>query len=495
MADIEELRRRIEENSALMKSMTEQRETIGIKARTEREFAAEERRSSVQKTPGRMGLVDPSRRQAVRQGVEGQGFGTRMLAEAAPGTLGAAIGGGLGALGGPAAFATVPAGAAVGGFLGELAGQELGITPESDVGLGVAAAAPVVGSIAGAGARALGRGGSAVIRGLPQGKQAAGRVAGQEASEIVEAMGSNLFAKQRGLVSRSADDLFDTLKRSDPAQTWNQIPNGFLANTRKTLEKIKGEGFDEVKQIFAADNAEAVTFRDIAATRAALLETAVRGSAADKKAARSMLSSLERDMDNITSQVVPQRGMATMTKSAIRRQKLEFAVQDLDQLAMKSTNPVEGSEDLFKLNITKLRKDLLDKTDPRSARYDPDFAEGLGPIKEEMNKELARLEKILIEGKPGGPGSLIIQGRAAAGGAMAGGLLAGPLGAGIGAITATSAPRMFVRAMSNPKSRIYIKNIAKIGRGNMNHERWSTLMEITAQSALSAGRQTGEEFE
>lgn len=485
MPNVEQLRREIEELAEQQRAMEERSPAARAQGAQQVKEAVRETTATLEQTPGRFGVVDPMTRARTRTDVMEMGPLSQFGIEAAPGTLGAMLGGGVGSMLGP--VGTV-AGASLGGLAGEAIGQEFGVTPESDVGLGLAGGAPLAGPLVGGAVKMGRRGVGAGIQALPFARQAAGEIAAREAAEVIGENGVNLFARA-GVAKASADDLFQTLRQSDPTSRWNVVPSEMFANSRDAALKLPRE-YDFVKALFSSREIPNIEFRTIANVRSKLLDVVREGSKSEKKAARGLIDALEKDMDKIAQTTSPRSGMAVRARAALRRQKLEFAVQDVDQMAIRFSKPVHGSEDAVELNVTGLRKALFDKTNPRSEAYDPKLAEALGPVTKELNKSLARLEESIFRGSPGGPGSLVIQGRMAAIGGAAGGLLAGAPGVAGGAIAATAVPRVIVRSLADPKSRIYLRNIARLGRGNINHKRWTTLMEITAQSLEGVRRQT-----
>ncbi|HEU4984817.1 MAG TPA: hypothetical protein VFT58_04185, partial [Nitrososphaera sp.] len=160
-------------------------------------------------TGGRIGLVSPETRSGVRGRVAELDTLPQLATEASPSIIGAGIGGAIGApFGGVGALV----GAGAGGLLGELLGQESGLAPESDVSLGLAAAAPVAGPLVGKGAQALGRGFSTALSSLPAVKAAVGGLAMRRAADELESLGTTIVGNRLGQSARDADMMYAAAK-------------------------------------------------------------------------------------------------------------------------------------------------------------------------------------------------------------------------------------------------------------------------------------------
>lgn len=157
----------------------------------------------------RTGLVPENIRRDVRSAMEAAPGPVGFAAEMSPAISGTALGGLAGSVFGPAGIFI---GAVFGGAIGELIGQETGVTPQSDLGLGLAAAGPVVGKGLGVGAQALKRGAVKAALVPSPAKAALARTIVSDAVDTLSSFGARVFAKQTGLMSQPAGKLYKAVR-------------------------------------------------------------------------------------------------------------------------------------------------------------------------------------------------------------------------------------------------------------------------------------------
>ncbi|KKN39038.1 hypothetical protein LCGC14_0747280, partial [marine sediment metagenome] len=153
--------------------------------------------------PSRTGIVPENIRGDVRSAIEAAPLPVSMGVEMSPALTGTAFG----ALIGDALFGTAGLflGGAFGAFVGEVLGQETGVTPQSDIGLGLAAAGPVVGKVLGAGTQLAKRGLARAALVPAPAKAALARTIVSDAVDTLGSFGARVLAKQTGLMKQPAN--------------------------------------------------------------------------------------------------------------------------------------------------------------------------------------------------------------------------------------------------------------------------------------------------
>ncbi len=161
---------------------------------------------------GRTGLVPEQVRTGIRETVQELPGLLEFGAEMTPSVAGAVAGGAAGfAVGGPPGALV---GAIGGGLFGEFGAQELGITPESEVALGLSAAGPVIGRGLGAVARGALKAGAFAASKLPPVKAALGKVIAEKVVPEFKRIGTTIIETQRGLMKFPTDRLYAAARKA-----------------------------------------------------------------------------------------------------------------------------------------------------------------------------------------------------------------------------------------------------------------------------------------
>lgn len=496
---------------------------------------------------GPAGLVPPEFRQQVRQKIEDLPGLFGFLAEISGSTGLGAVGTGLGAL------LPVPGGALFGGTVGSLIGefisQEAGVSPASDVNLGLAAAGPVVGRGLAAGFRGAGRVIGKGIEVLPPVKVARAKNILKFAGDRLENLGASILASQKGLIARPANELYtaarkagitlsgDNLKatRANLAELTEQmkplsaIPEvqqamkilsmtDDLLSGQRIVSKLTREqagafarGVPGIQRIGGGGNTqfiitEPIDFGNLIQARQAVGVAVKRfRNAGGQKlgATKKTFASLVDDLDNMvkgdatrastrTAQLAKTR-TARIAKAAVKRAKLEFAVRDLEGMVSRFTKEIPG-EDGITINVKGLIERVRVATSPKHPRFDKNFTDALADDLPEIKKNLRAFAKVLEVGTPGGPGALVVRGLSAkAGRAVVGGLagfaLGGPIAGGIGALLGANGPEMLVALLTTKRGTNLLSQVARAGNGEISQKAWLTLGQVLVRS-MGHGRET-----
>lgn len=443
--------------------------------------------------PSRTGLVPQKDREAVRKGVESMPGLLQFMTEMSPGAAGGAAGFLLTA-GIPIPGARI-AGTIAGTAIGEFIGQETGVSPQSDLNLALAAGGPVVGRVGGATFRGIERvvGGSLVK--FPPIRAARAQATSREALGEVESFGSRVIAAQTGLGGRTADDLYEAVRRAGVKIQGARLKNSQTA-IRELIEEMKPTSpFPETRQaIQVLKNLEqslqgSVDFSTFVRARQLVGRAVSRfesGGGEKLGATKKAFAAMSRDLDELAKrqQIVggptgkfasrgrPARA-AKLAQAAIKRAKLQFAVNDVEQLVSRFAK-VDG--DTLVLDAKGMLKAMTDITDPRNVKFDKNLVDALGKTADILKERLGVLAEIAKAGGPGGPGSLVVRGVGARiGRKIIGGTLGsatGGIGQGIGAVAGASLPEMIMGIFSSKPAFRIIEFAAKIGRGEVNARTW-----------------------
>lgn len=436
------------------------------------------------------GGVDAS--SVASRGIVGGGMEVaRMGVEAAPATLGSALGVAAGSAGGPAGMT---AGASLGGLAGEAIGQETGLTPRSDAGLALSAAAPFIGSGVTAGLRGARRGISAAVESLPAARAAMGRTAARQGAAELESIGGRILASRRGAMARSADDIFAAARRSGI-----HIPAGEMRSTLKTLRNLNDElepfnAFPEVQTAMKMGDRllntiaknQPLSFDEIIRTRVLLgdaVRRAERAGGIKSSTADRLFASFANDIDRIAKSTThPARREARLAKVGFQRAKLELSVRDLEHGVAQHIKEIPGDTSAVTLNVSGMRNWLRKTTNPKSKQYNKNMADALKDDLPAIRKRLAELDALTQEMNPGGRGSIVVRGITAAGGAGAGFAIAGAPGAMVGSLMGASGPEAMTAILMSPRASQLLQRAVRMGRGTIPHERWI----ISTQAAVQA---------
>ena len=454
--------------------------------------------TDLQPTEGPVGIVSPEARQRARTAVNNAPGLIQLLAELTPSTIGATAGAALGAAGGPVGVAV---GAGLGGAAGEIFAQETGVAPRSNLNLGLAAAGPSASlAVRGAG-KLVARGTGSLIRRSPFIKKSISVVEGEKATEKIGSLGSELLAKQRGLLARGSSELFQAVKKAGV-----KIAGRELDATRKALVELSQEikpisVFPEAKQ---ANQLIKNAIKSLSGVND--LETVVRtrqliGAAIRKAqnaggirlgASKKVFAALSDDLDRISQREGLTADAAKLAKAATQRAKLEFSVQEFEGAVSKFTAPSsDGGE--FVVNFKSLSKWFHDVTDPANPRFNKNFATALKDDIPEIRELLKKTAAVTGVGSAVGRGSIVFRnlfartGRTVVGGLL-GGIMGGPAAAGLGALAFASGPEVIVAAMVSPKGRKLLEKAIRLGKGRISAQKWAVIGEFVARSVGEGGK-------
>ncbi len=469
--------------------------------------------SEIEPRGSRLGLVPLGPRMDLRRTVEGQPGLVQLIAEAGPSALTAA---GLatvaGVVTGGAAVAIVGAGVA-GGFIGEFLNQEFGGAPLSKTNLalsaGGAGVGPAVGRFLG-GAKKLG---GMFTRSLPVTKAATGRNLMGHAVDRFESLSATLLNKIRpGADVRSASELY-----AAAARVKIRIKPELLEDTRDEIAKMIKE-LDPVRHLDGVEgavktlerisetllnNPKGILLEDLIAARSHIGASIAQVTKNSPKTnvSKRIFRVLNDDLDKISRMPLRKGRQAKLGKAAIKRAKLEFAVERLqDKVGQFTTRGVEGlPEGDVVINFRSLANWLDEVTDAtRIKKFDKNLTEALADDLPELKKNLRELANLKATGSPAGPGSIVIRGQFAKAGRVAGGAALGFLGTGgsttgaaIGGLIAVNAPEMIVGMLTTKIGAKFLAKAATAGQGTVRYRDWLTASEITFRVLGEKGRGKG----
>ena len=449
---------------------------------------------------GPFGVVPPEVRGAVRAAVQGLPDIFRTAIEMAPGSVGTVGGAVLGTAAlGPGVGTGL--GAVAGGGTGEAVGQELGLTPRDDTNIKLAAAGAGAGPVVGKGVQLVRRGGGALFNRLPSAKKARAIIGEEEAFEAVDSIGSRILQKQKGMVARTADDLFKAARKAGATVT-----SADMKGTVKALDLMAGElerfsSFPEAKQSLQLIERvrESLTVDDIIDLDDVVRVRQMVGAAVKRFAttggpklgsAKKVFGALSDDLDTIAKSERLSSRAAKVFKAATRRAKLELSVRDLERGVTQFSKPAGG--DAVAINIHGLRRWLFQRTSPKGRQFDKNFADALKDELPEINKTISALEKAGKVGK--GAGTIVAQGIAAKGGrsliggaigTLTGGIAGGdPITAAVGGLLGAQFPETLTAMLLSPRGRKLLEGATKFGKGQINAKTWAAISEAATQLAL-----------
>lgn len=454
-------------------------------------------RAKAQRRPieGPLGIVPKGIRREVRKTIEDAPGLLSLLAEISPSVGGAVAGGIAGAPLGPAG---VLGGMMLGGMAGELIGQETGIAPRSETNLALAGAGPLIGRGAGAALRLVRKGAGKAVTMPPPVKAARSRFQAQAKAGELDSLGTQILAKQKGLMARPASELYAAASRSGVVITGEQ-----LSGTRAAIAALKAEiqpisAFPEPRQaIRLIEQLERtlsgeVSFEILIASRQAIgvaIRKAESSAGIKLGSAKRVFASFADDLDRLAAFGVgrPKASKAArLAIAAVRRAKLQFAVDDMEALVVRFTTPIQGGGTT--INIKGLFKSLLDITNPKSANFNKNFTAALKDELPDILKNLKVLAEVTGSASPGGPGSIVIRGITArfgrtVVGVATGGLLGGPTGAAVGGLLGAAGPEMIAAALMNKPAMAFLTKAATLGKGAINARAWQTVGQILTRAA------------
>jgi len=449
-------------------------------------------------TAGRVGLVSPDSRQAVRKRVAEMDTFDQFFTEVSPSIGGGMVGGAIGAIP-PLAAATggvsIPLGAAVGGILGEVFGQETGISPESDAAIILSGAGGLGPGIA-AGTRAAMKRFARAVENVPSVAAAKTRMTKEAAAGEFESVGTQIVAKRTGLIKEDAYSLYAASKHFAGAdipiekfqRTFSEVEKvienmrelpGMEAAAAKAEKGLKNVMDVETKSLGVQDVMKVYKTLNELANTAAMTPRAA-------KVSEDLFKMFDDDIDMIvkgSENMASQKAMA-FTQGAFKRSELDRAIQTFERGVAQFTKQADNGEDIL-VDVKELRTWLFNKTNPKHADYDKRLATELAQDLPDLKSQLGLWTKIAAKGEnSGGPGSLVLRNLTAKTGAgVAGYLVAGPVGAGIGAIAGSRLPEGITGILLTPKGRRMLTAMANAGNGAINQQRWATLASIAANAS------------
>lgn len=450
-------------------------------------------------TRGAIGRLTDSFRGDVREFVESAPIENRIPVEMAPSVTGTAIGGALGAPLGPVGIAL---GAIAGGAIGEFAGQSTGVSPPSDLALGLSVAAPVVGIGAAKVGQKIAAKGAGSLFALPAARAARANIVEKKFVEDFGNIGSALIAKQsgKGLVSIPSDDLFAIIRRSNI-----RAPTSAFRGTSQSLRTLRTEleplsDFAAPKQaikiidsVLDAGGGGEIKVETVMGVRrevGKLVKAFERQSGTKLRTAKTAFRAIQNDLDELAKGGSKASRAARILNAANKRAKIEFAGDELETAIVNFTKPVPG-EDALSIDANGLRKWLEATTNPRHKLYDKNFTEGAKDVLPEVKETLKNISRYTSQGRsPAGPGSIVVRGITAAGGGAIGAAVGGPVGAGAGALAGANAPDVMMRALMTPRGRKLLEKAMSAGKGEISYRAWTSLGQIAVQGALKASGET-----
>ncbi len=440
----------------------------------------------------------------MREQVEGLTPTVQAGAEMAPAIAGGVAGAKLGAMSGNPIVMALSSGA--GALMAEWTAQQSGIAPESNLNLALAGGGPATGIAAASGLKLARRGVGGVVGLLPPVKTALKRIAEGESIREFESIGAKIFAQQKGLMSRPANQLYEAAKRSGATVPAAELKNTIAALQELTDDLIVIQSFPAAKQTLALveDTLQALTsqqevsFKTLVMLRKAIggsVRQAEKSSGVNFGASPKLFKSMADDIDAIAKGGSPARRPARVSQAASARAKLEFAVTDLEGAVARFTKDVPG-EDALALDVSGLQKWFRDATNPKSAKFDKNFTDALKPQLDELRTHINELAKIASAAKgPAGPGSIVFRGATAAGGrrvskqtlgpvlgAILGSEMGGTIAAGVGAMIGASGPEMATSLFLSPRGRRMLERVVRLGKGDINAGTWAGLSTFVARS-------------
>ena len=454
----------------------------------------------VEPQEGPLGIVDPNKRQAMRDTVEDQPGLIPLLMEISPAAGGAVAGATIGAAGGPPGMI---AGGIIGGLGGELFAQETGIAPASELNLGLAGAGPVLGPAAGTAFKGVRRAAGFVTSKLPFVRTARAKNVLPKAVEEFESLGTRIIDKQTGLMSRPASELYGAVRRSgviidpqslsgtktaiqglvDELTPFKDFPEADQAI--KALARLDKTLFSQAKDASGAIIPSDISIDTLVRTRQLLgniISKAESGGGVKLGSAKEAFKAISNDLDAIANSPSLKGRAARLAQTAIKRAKLEFAVKDIDASVARF---VTTTGDDTVINAKGMNKWFQDVTNPKHKNFDKNLADALGDEIPHIKSRLAKLTKILGSGSPGGPGSLVIRGRLTSGavGILAGIGAGGPIGGAVGAMIGTNTPEMLTALMMSKTGSAMLEKAVNAGHGQINMRTWITIGEMVTRSA------------
>ncbi len=462
---------------------------------------------------GRLDLVSLENRMNFRRTVEGLPSLVQLIAEGGPSAIGAAgFATAAGIATGLNPFAIVGAGM-LGGFIGEFLNQEFGGAPISKFNLGASTFGPLGGPAVGGTLRGIKQVGAAFTRSLPVAKLATSRTVAGNAVDRFESMGATILNKIRpGVDVRPASELY-----AAAARVKVRIKPILLKDTRDEIAKMIKE-LDPIRDLDGIEgaiktlerisetllnNPKGILLEDLIAARAHIGASIAQVTKNSPKTnvSKRIFRVLNDDLEKISRSPFRKGRQARLAQAAIKRAKLEFAVERLqDKVGQFTQRGVEGiPEGDVMINFKSLSNWLDEVTDPRRIKkFDKNLTDALEDFLPELKESLGELAKLSPLGSPAGPGSIVIRGQAAkAGRALVGGAVGllgtggSAAGAAIGGLAFVHAPEVIVGILTTKIGAKFLAAAAKAGAGAIRYRDWLTASEIAFRALGEKGRGKG----
>lgn len=436
-------------------------------------------------------LMKEENRRMVRAAVENQPPLLRFLIEMAPATIGTGFGSLLG----------LP-GAIAGGVGGELAGQEFGLTPRSNLGIGLAAGGPLLGRTAGVIKKGFAKIAGQGIKAVVPVRVAIARNIMKKAVDEFESLGTAIIAKQRGFMAVAPSKLFSIAERANvriPAFRTYKTRQAFNV-IRKDIRKTGLDQLPEGRRVLKLIDSLEEAFKGSTIGFAELVNARTLVGSAVKQASRAggqklgstklFFKAIVDDMDHLASLGGKTGAKGKIAKAAFERTKLDFAIKDLQEEVAKSISGIAGKIGRT-LNVRKLRNRIDDLTNIQHPSYNKKMTEALEDELPGIKKRLIELSEF-ADSSPAGPGSLVVRTIGAGVGGTIGQSVAGNVGAVAGGLIGVRIPEMMVAILSSDNAVRFLKRAITLGDGTISKKAWDTAGQIAAQGAKFDEQNSGQ---
>lgn len=419
----------------------------------------------------------------VRAAVESLPMTAQFIVEMAPQTaatyFGSAFGGLLGAMGA--------------GGSAEALSQEIGLSPRSDLGLGLAAGGPAAGRVVGGVQKGVKRVGAAALKSVVPLRVAIAKNAIRKSVDEFEGLGAKILSKLKGPMTLPPSKLFSIAERAKIL-----IPKFRTTSTNRAFKAIRAEVTKHKRLlktregrvvISLLDDLEvqltkggSITFGDLVFARQTVgkaISAAERAAGVKLGAEKILFKGIADDMDHLASLGGRTGAKGKIAKAAFDKSKLIFAIADFDKGVAKFVEPLPG---IFarKLKITEFRRWLDNATNPKHPTYKKKMTEALEKELPDMKRRLVELTEF-ADTSPAGPGSLVVRTITAGVGAAAGGAVLGGPGMVLGGLLGVRFPEMLTAILSSDAAVKYLKIALTAGTGTISRKAWDTAGQIAAQ--------------
>ena len=450
---------------------------------------------------GPLGIMPVEARARTREVIESQPGLVQFATELTPAALGAASGAAMGAPLGPPG---IIGGGIIGGIAGELGAQETGLAPSSELNLALAGLGPMAGPAMGGAKKLVALGIGKGIAAAPFAKTALSRNVMGRAINAYENIGTQILAKQQGLMSRGTSDLFDAAKKAGA-----KVDPDMLKDTRAAIEKLANElapltGFDEVNQsrkvlknvvTMLLDNPDGVAVSDLMRARKfvgvaiANASSKTRGGTETLNTANQVFKAMASDLEKIATSPFGKGRAARLGQAAVKRARLGFAIDKMEDAVARFTTK-QGDDAV--IDFKRMQNWLDDITNPKNKKaYDKNFVNALKDELPRLKESVKQLAEIGSPSSPGGPGALVLRGQGAkigrslggtAAGAILGANVGGPVGAALGGVAGAQLPEMMVGILTTKPGAAFLERASKLGQGQMNTRMWALMGEVMMRS-------------